>query len=475
MTRRLITYSGYGFFIVWLVLMLSTLFTYEGSKIYYGVFSLIFLYLLLQALFSPLNFSYLFLSIMMWLGFWAKFTYHSLLHFPYQEAVGNFVATPAANDHILLVASIGGLGILLARYGYQCWFGHEGLQLPLQDLSIVPRWYRRYRSTCLLAFILSMLGVFALNFYLGIFMVGIAPQTILMWPLNAMISWALSIGYALMVSTMLWWEIHLKRDLQTGYLAQLLESALMSVAILSRAIYIFHVVPAALTWYVHRHAAKPLERKKIIQLLFLSVVLFFASLQMVSVLRVYYYEGLSWSAVEVRSPLFVKIFSQLVLDRWLGVEGVMAASASEMKGWYTFKQALLEKAEIGKTGIYQTIARSHYSNIDNKRFIFGTLPGLIGFLYISGSLFCVIIGAFFFTFVMMLAERTVRLLTHNPFLCALFAMTIANTVAQFGVAPRMVIKQYLLIYIYIGIIALLQRGFLYPRWLGARWLPERGL
>lgn len=463
----LIKRSMYIFFIatalLWLAIFLCGLVSYEGSRIYYCIFSVLFLTLLLSGLYKPTCYSYLFLSVMLWLGFWLKLTYHVIFNLPYQEAIGAFVNTPESMDHVVIVAIVGCVGVLIANVVYRCFSRHSRLVIAINGSSDVPLWYRKNRKVLLYGMVLCMLVAVILNFRLGIFHVGVVPKTILIWPLNAMISWLLSIGFALMVSTILWWDVKLKESLVSGYLCVLLEALMMSVTVFSRALYLFHVSSAVVSLSLYYKKTKPIGHKKILILSVVSVLLFAASLQCVSILRGVYYErpiaeGQILRSLEYNKTLFsfTKVVNQLIINRWMGVEGVMAVSSYPAIGWDTFHEAFVERSEIGKVGIYQKIAQSQYQYTDNKHFQFSTVPGLIAFLYISSSYIVVGLGAFIFTLAMILAEKGVLYLTYNPFTCALFGMTAANTVAQFGISPMMIAKQYFLIFAYLGFVYLLQ-------------------
>jgi len=129
---------------------------------------------------------------------------------------------------------------------------------------------------------------------------------------------------------------------------------------------------------------------------------------------------------------------QLSVDRWIGVEGVMAIQAYPKKGGTIFLEAMTEKCEIGKVGLYQEVCKSIYRYSDVSKYQFGSLPGAPGFLYYSGSLWMVMLGMVAFALLVLFSENLVFVLTANPFLCAIYGLTVANNVAQFGIAPRSV-------------------------------------
>lgn len=59
---------------LWLVLFLTGLFSYAGSKSVFIIFSIVFLTMLLSGVYKQRGYGYLFLVVFLWLGFWFKLT-----------------------------------------------------------------------------------------------------------------------------------------------------------------------------------------------------------------------------------------------------------------------------------------------------------------------------------------------------------------------------------------------------------------
>jgi hypothetical protein len=136
---------------------------------------------------------------------------------------------------------------------------------------------------------------------------------------------------------------------------------------------------------------------------------------------------------------------RLSVDRWIGLEGVMAVQSYPKKGKAFLLDGMKEKREIGKVTLYQEVCKSHYRTA-SRTFQFGSLPGAAAFLYYSGSLWVVMLGMGAFSLLILLIERVVDMLTANPLLCSLIGFGVANTVAQFGMAPRQDIPYYFMIF-----------------------------
>lgn len=502
---------------------------YPGSKSIYTIFSLIFTVLLLSGFYRQDAYGYLFLVVFLWLGFWFKLTIHMVFDKPFMEAVGGFygeglawfetnIIPPITYSHkvdlqwdkVLTVAMIAALGVLAARVIW-FWFARNQ-EICVRELQIVPGWYPRFRKY-LWPLVMTITIAFAVaNFYWGILMIGLAPRTVLPWPLNAIIAWMVSTGCVMAIASLTWWDINIKKSATTGVVAIIVEGCISTITLLSRATYIFHVIPQFLALYLNKKKIGPLFWRIgiVITLIFLAV--FFISNISVTQLREHYYSDAStniqpknrqevilsdrvrnhpkssWnyhnfteleaierqiaaikqsklSGEDVAEQLeklmrerekleglilsdgaytkrlyegtkyYIGNILSLAAGRWVGVEGVMAVSAYHNKGMEEFMSVVFERRQIGTASIYQKISNSLYQGVDNERFLFATIPGVAAFFYISDSLIVVFSGVLLLVLLLLMSERIVKILTNNPLLCALFGLSAANVIAQFGLAP----------------------------------------
>jgi len=148
--------------------------------------------------------------------------------------------------------------------------------------------------------------------------------------------------------------------------------------------------------------------------------------------------------------------SQLAVDRWVGLEGVMAISSYSIKSDALFMSALTERPKIGDVTLYQKVCNSQYQTEDMSKFAFASLPGPAAFFYYTGSLWFVFIGMLVVVLVALFSESLVQSLTGNALLCALYGMDVANSIAQLGVAPRQLVIHFFMICCGVGFIWILQ-------------------
>jgi hypothetical protein len=123
----------------------------------------------------------------------------------------------------------------------------------------------------------------------------------------------------------------------------------------------------------------------------------------------------------------------LTIDRWLGLEGVMAVSAYPNKSVSLFIKACSERRTKDKADLYTgEISKSGFTDAKTVRYSYATMPGAIAFLYLSSSYSLVFIGMFFLTAVLILSEWLIFQVTNNPFLCSLAGMYMSSLINQLG-------------------------------------------
>lgn len=442
--------------LIWLVLFVAGLIVYTGSKILYIGFSLVFLALLLSGFYRQLGYGYLFLSVFLWLGFWFKLTVNFLIfgYFPFGEPVGMFDSSPAAWDIVLWVAVFAALGTMMGRFIY-------GLFKPLRtctfnEVATAPAWYFAWRKLILIAVTVACLTLAAINSIYGIHQIGLSPRTILPWPMNALISWFVSIGSAMSISMLLIWEFQTgKKPILLMYLV-LIEGVTATVSLLSRGIYLFHTIPQLILIFGIKKIGIYTFNRSVILLFFAAFTFsFVVSLATVSLLRDHYYTNVPSTVPSWRPALL----HQLFVNRWIGLEGVMAVSAYPQKSRQLLMEMATEKRKVGEPTRYQSISNSLYQD-SNSQYQFASLPGIAAFLYYSGSFLFVLMGTFIVALVLMCCECCIFSLTRNPFLCSLLGLSFANLICQFGITPRQDLPYVSMTIGAVLGIALLQSQFL---------------
>lgn len=138
MTTASMAYFG-GIFLA--IVFVATAIKWPGSFPSYVLLSLAFNWLLFDALKKQYSAGYVFLALVMWIGFWLKFSMNTVFSTMWMEPIGNFDFSVEQVDTVSIVASIGAFGVMLAGKLFGAIAGKAGRPAP-------SRW--RYRQSILL-------------------------------------------------------------------------------------------------------------------------------------------------------------------------------------------------------------------------------------------------------------------------------------------------------------------------------------
>jgi hypothetical protein len=387
-----------------------------------------------------------FIGILFWLGFWLKLTFRvAFMDGQFYEPVGNFDGSGAAFDRALLVASCGFLGLLAASFVREKYMFTYPVKLTEVAQEGLIKAYQNHRRGVLFGFAILFVTVAATNLYFGIYQRGAIPRTVLPYGLGAIYSWLLLFGLASIAALIVQCEFTLNK--KTSYpvvILTLVEEFLANVSLLSRGM-IINV--SALGYGAFRYLKlQSIESKwRFWAVSFSIFILLFGS----SVILVEYLRSMDPDNPRARKLGAIELVAigrgtkVLFLDRWVGIEGVMAVSSYPKQGWEFWSEAWKETYSNKQMSFYDThLITSPYRDMDVTKHHYISLPGIVAFCFYPGS--------FPFLFLCMLIlggiaaaiEISVfKLGGGNVILCALLAQVVAYRFAHFGYVPS---RSYLL-------------------------------
>src|SRR6185312_2781945 len=306
-----------------------------------------------------------------------------------------------------------------------------------------PGWYIRNRRPLLIGYCISIFFITVSNSIFGIQITGIAPSTVLPWHLNIFVSWLLYFGVALGISLLSCYEISLSNGSTKSFILFLFEGITISISTLSRGYFVYQMIP-----YFHLNILNQKIFKTTPAIIFKRIIIFgillFGSFFAITALRSanYSLNIPRWQNYDVKASFVTRQFMGVVVDRWIGIEGALALSSYPDKSFSLFF-ANLEKGppKPGQLDSYEEISKSVYANpanpiSRNKKFVFSSLPGIVGFLLYSGSKIFLALSILLIVFALKFVDHLVYTAFGNLFLSALIGFFLANTFAQFGPVPR---------------------------------------
>ena len=161
--------------------------------------------------------------------------------------------------------------------------------------------------------------------------------------------------------------------------------------------------------------------------------------------------------INVLNINFKSVFSDQLLptffNRFVGIDGLMAIYSYPKKNYQLFMSTFKESFEEGNISFYdRTFLKSVYKkplSIQASRHHFITLPGIIGYLYIPGSIIflfciCLLIG-----FLFSELEKNIDNKLNMPTLTASVSYLISYRLIHFGYVPSQTYKLFLGIFIFV--------------------------
>lgn len=434
-------------FFIMVVLLLAAIAStrYQGSSSVYLGFTFAANALLVAGFRRKAIFFDTFIGIFLWLGFWLKATLRiAFFSAQFREPTGQFDGSGGAFDNALIVSSCGLAAFVVASFVRERWFSYPDVPTPCRHSGLFG-FYSTYRVFIVSAFIATVMAVAFSNVWLGIYQRGMITQTVLPYGLNGVYKWLLQFGLASISALIIRFELELNRGVSAmAVIPPLLESFLSSVSLLSRGM-ILNTLALTVGGWRWGSAARMRFGFRQVSIIAIFICGFFAvSVLAVNYLRMFKFDNAQMST-QVAADATLKSTSPLFIDRWVGIEGVLAVSSSDRLGWPLWKAAWQEKFEEGRFSLYDlTFVSGHYASspINKSRNHFINLPGIVAFFYYPGSLLVLFGLALLAAWLAAGIEiMTYYLCDKNWILCSLLAQVVAYRFASFGYVPA---QSYLL-------------------------------
>lgn len=439
---------------------------HPGGLTLYLAFQLVFPALLLLALSRPRSHFYSALVVLLSLGFWTKYLAHRIVEYDYVEPIGGFDGSAAAWDRAFAFVVAGALGVGAARIVHLV---HGRRRKPRTGDTVssfaTPPWYPACRLALWAGFATLVVALYAWNWTAAFQQVGIDARVILPFPFNAALAWWFNMALPMVLTVLLGWELGARRssDLTLGLLAiPLVEAAAGSFAMLSRSAYYLRMTPYLLAPV--RRAVAGGVRLRVAPGRLLVVLAVGAAVSLAATMagRIVSYEPViavprvdstppetadrpTPMKPRAKTPEFTEVpgsqaplrhqvwfgiheVSGLFIDRWTGLEGVLAVAGAPERGGELLHRALVEDPARGQDSLYQRIAGADAPSRPGRTFL--TLAGVVGLLALSGSVWLVGIGMTLLTLLFVALEEATRRGLPNEMLCAVIGVGSAFVLSQ---------------------------------------------
>lgn len=453
-------------------LFIFTILEYTGNKSIYLLFTVVSNTLLFYGFRKNAIMFDAFVGVFFWLGFWVKLSIRvAFMDGQFRESVGHFDGTGGAFDYALLVSSCGFSGLIVASYIREKFIFVYPERITDENTKGLFRFYQDNRKYILTGFIILFVFVAISNTYYGIYQRGTIPRTILPFGLSGIYKWLLLFGGASISALILKYEFTLnKKTTYTVAIICLLESFLSNVSLLSRGMIlntsalVYGVIKSTNIYNIKSSVKYLITSLLIFLILFISSVLIVNYARSSGFMKIFVGDNITMDKIHKNN---IQSFREnwksnkrttelLFIDRWVGVEGMMAISSYPDRGWGLWGEAWREKIIYNKLSFYdKNIIESPYLNTDLSKHHYISLPGIIAFCFYPGSFIFLFICTFTLGIIATIIEISAyKLGGKNIILCALLAQVVAYRYAHFGYAPKQSYLIFCALYLNLIIIYL---------------------
>ena len=475
------------FFTLFICISFFSIKFYEGSVTIYTVYCLSLILMLFYLTDKKASYFEIFFSIYFFLGFWFKYVF-SLLFYNGIVYDSHIETIPMKNiDEVLILGIWISLICVLSSFICRNFKKNYLVQNKTNfKKSFFTELYLENRITVLIVFLISIVMLAFFNLSMGIHQRGFLYNHQLPTIITNLVKWFLLFGFTTFSCFIFHVEItHLKKINIFTTLIIIFEVFFSYTSMLSRS---FIINSSSLMLPIYQQSTKLLKKYDTKLIILFVLILFLAVLSVFTanhiriakledfkatykVLAEKKFDKLSDKDLALEKklknynfdipnkkitkdlnlennmygkstkPTPRKIIQFMIINRWTGIDSLILVSSSKIKGYDLFLRALKEEKNYIEHTFYEKefglIVRKTNAGAGKIIMKGNTLPGIISFLYYTGSQVFLLLSIALIFFIFNFIENFLRHSTNNNlvFICFISNM-IATRLFHFGYAPK---------------------------------------
>ena len=331
--------------------------------------------------------------------------------------------------------------------------------------------YRRYRYLILFIYIIGLSFLWLININFQIYEKGLINNQIPSL-VRTFFAWCFNYGLSALTAIYIFIDMSIYKQKKIIILG-FIEAFFTNLSILSRAFllvvlaYIKGFIDSAKKLNINIKFSKNLLLNFIFIIIFFIIGFFFVeNLRNTKFIKSSNDRGfLNYSHTHNQLKQSVIRISTLATTRWVGIDGLLSVSNNDNKSFDLFLSSLLEERKQRKPSFYmENFFKSFKFEAEaNANLNTVILPGLIAFLYYSGSYIFVMFGVIFFILLFSSIELIfLKFSNRNNLLGSIIGFTLAWRLAHFGYLPINTL-QFLFSFLLTFILVFLIFKFIWKR------------
>ena len=370
--------------LIFLVSYLLNFNNYIGSKFLFFIFNLSSFFLFLVAIKKNNSAFEFFTYFFLLLSFWFKF--NCILYFESIKITeGNFDLAISNYDNATQIIITVFTACICSSFIKKFIIIKFIKEVKYEMSNSFIAFYKKYRILNFILFLGFLILVWSTNFYYKIYSKGLVNDNIV--PLfKYFYSWSLTYGLAVFTSLFIYIDFLIFNKSKI-FIFGIFESFFTQMNIYSRSFLLsFFAYLRGFLLLINIEKFK-FSKHIVTKLIFLITILFFLSIYSTMKLRSSQFYEFDKSAEQITFiSTFSNIFS-LSVNRWVGIDALLSVSQSQNLSFNFFLSAWQEKKKIKNKSFYieNFFSRYDYSEFEKKDLNIVITPGIVAFLYYSGS------------------------------------------------------------------------------------------
>jgi hypothetical protein len=380
--------KSFNFFIFTSLIFLFSFFlnfnNYVGNKFIFFIFQSVSFVLFITAVKKNKSAFEFFTYFFFLLSFWFKF--NCILYFEnIKVSEGDFDLTISNYDNASIIIICTFVACICASFIKEFIINNFIKDTKYKMSNFFIRFYKYYRVIIFSAWIGFLILVWGSNYYYEIYNKGLVYEGA--FPgLTYFYSWSLVYGLAALTSILIYIDFIIFKKKIVFFLG-IFESFFTQMSIYSRSFLLSFF--AYLRGFLFLSKIKKLRFSKFTvgKIFILILIIFFLSIYSSVKLRSTKFYETDKSRVPITfSSLYSDIIS-LSINRWVGIDALLAVSQNKNLSFNFFLSAWQEEKNINKKSFYidNFFSRFNYSGFEKKNLNIVITPGIVAFLYYSGS------------------------------------------------------------------------------------------
>lgn len=384
----LIQKKSFNFYIFISLIFLFSFFlnfnNYIGNKFIFFIFQSVSFILFITAIKKNKSAFEFFTYFFFLLSFWFK--YNCILYFEnINVSEGDFDLTISNYDNATIIVICTFMACICASFIKDFVINNFIKETKYEMSNFFIRFYKYYRVIIFSSWIGFLILVYGSNYYYKIYFKGLVNEGT--FPVfKYFYSWSFVYGLAALTSILIYIDIIIFKK-KIAFLLGIIESFFTQMSIYSRSFLLSFF--AYLRGFLFLSNIKKLRFSKFTvgKIVFLILIIFFLSIYSSAKLRSTQF----YDSDKTRVPItFSSTFSDIIslsINRWVGIDALLAVSQNRNLSFNFFLSAMQEEKNIKKKSFYidNFFSQFYYSEFEKKNLNIVITPGIVAFLYYSGS------------------------------------------------------------------------------------------